>query len=60
MTDMRRVTISLPEDIDKRILKLKRPTSLSGNLTQRLCASFCSKGLKKNPKTKSVERKWGR
>lgn len=47
MTDMRRVTISLPEDIDKRILRLKKRISLSENLTRKLCVSFCSKDLRK-------------
>lgn len=30
MTDMKRITISLPDDLDKLILKLKQSPSLAG------------------------------
>ena len=52
MTDMRRVTISLPEDIDKRILKLKKTNKFVRESYSEIVRQLLLKGLEKESKDK--------
>ena len=52
MTDMRRVTISLPEDIDKRILKLKKTNKFVRKSYSEIVRQLLLKGLEKESKDK--------
>ena len=47
MTDMRRVTISLPEDIDKRILDMKKDDRFIRDSYSEVCRKLLEKGLEK-------------
>ena len=53
MTDMRRVTISLPEDIDKRILKLKKTNKFVRESYSEIARQLLLKGLEKESKDKA-------
>lgn len=50
MTDMRRVTISLPEDIDKRILRLKKTNKFVRDSYSEIVRQLLLKGLEKETK----------
>ena len=52
MTDMRRVTISLPEDIDKRILKLKTTNKRGRESYSQTVRQLLLQGLPKESKDK--------
>lgn len=53
MTDMRRVTISLPEDIDKRILRLKKTNKFVRESYSEIVRQLLLKGLEKETKDKA-------
>ncbi|MFR3238104.1 MAG: ribbon-helix-helix protein, CopG family [Acutalibacter sp.] len=53
MTDMRRVTISLPEDIDKRILRLKKTNKFVRESYSEIVRQLLLKGLEKEMKDKA-------
>lgn len=53
MTDMRRVTISLPEDIDKRILRLKKTNKFVRESYSEIVRQLLLKGLEKENERQS-------
>ena len=50
MTDMRRVTISIPEDLDKRILKLRVSDKFMRSSYSEIVRFLLIKGLEKESK----------
>lgn len=52
MTNMRRVTISLPEDIDKRILRLKKTNKFVRDSYSEIVRQLLLQGLEKESKEK--------
>ena len=52
MTNMRRVTISLPEDVDKRILLLKKTNKFVRDSYSEIVRQLLLKGLEKESKEK--------
>ena len=54
MTDMRRVTISLPEDIDKRILRLKKTNKFVRESYSEIVRQLLLKGRTQKSKAKGA------
>ena len=53
MTEMRRVTISLPNDIDKRILSLKKTNKFVKESYSQIVRQLLLKGLEKETEPNS-------